>query len=237
MSKELKLTGHREIARGTFEFHFEKPAGFTFTAGQNINLKLPELRHEDPKGPRRTFTIASAPHEQGVLIATRNTGSGYKKTLLELSPGSLCEYLGPQGRFVLGPGEKNVVLLAGGIGITPFRSQLLHLEENGVWPLTRLIYGNADLAGAAYHDLFVRLSGENEHFFYIPTMANLQPDDPWTGERRMMDGEMIRHHVEDWREAVFYLCGPPPMVSAITGQLQSMGVAAEKIRSESLYGY
>jgi len=100
-----------------------------------------------------------------------------------------------------------------------------------------VIYGNADLAGSAYHELLERLSVENDRFHYIPTLTNLSADDPWTGERRLMNAELIQHHVEEWREAVFYLCGPPPMVAALTAQLQGMGVAADKIRSESLFGY
>jgi len=237
MSNKLVLIEHKEIAQGTVEVVFQKPAAFTYLAGQNINLKLAELKYEDPKGPRRTFTLASAPCEETLFIATRMTGSGYKKTLVELAAGTECEYIGPQGKFIFDSKVKKAVLLAGGIGITPFRSMLREAQQNNALPETLLIYSNANLAGTAFHNLFIKIADENASFQYVPILTNLTADDPWAGERRLMSMALIQEIVPDWLQATFFLCGSPPMVTAMTEQLQQAGILPANIRSESLWGY
>ncbi|HNW58822.1 MAG TPA: FAD-dependent oxidoreductase [bacterium] len=237
MSKILELDGVREIARGTLELIFKRPEGLVHLAGQNMNLKVPELHYPDPKGPRRTFTITSAPHEPRLRFATRLSGSGYKKTLPELQPGALFEYLGPNGEFIYDATVPAAAYLAGGIGITPFQSMLLHGAHIGLPVPTFLFYSNATPEQSAYHDLFIDLAAREEQFTYIPTMTNLAPEDHWTGERRFISAEMIAEHLPRFRETVFFLCGPPALVVALTEQLSAQGLGAGQIRSESLYGY
>ena len=237
MTQTLELTGVKEIARGTIEVTFKKPADFYFTAGQNINLKLPELRFPDQKGPRRTFTIASAPHEPDVLLATRLSGSGYKRTLAELAAGTRCEFIGPTGQFVYDAHMPFAVYIAGGIGITPFRSMLMHSIHSGFETPTYLFYGNAAPESSAWHSLFLDLAENEKNFTYVPTMTDLAPDDPWQGERRWLSAEMIAEYLPEYKKSVFFLCGPPAMIPALTEQLLEHGTDGKNIRSESLWGY
>ncbi|HOT95828.1 MAG TPA: FAD-dependent oxidoreductase [bacterium] len=237
MSRTLELDGVREIARGTIELSFKRPGGLVHLAGQNMNLKVPELHYPDPKGPRRTFTIASAPHEPRLLFATRVSESGYKRTLLELEPGALFEFLGPNGQFLYDASIPSTAYLAGGIGITPFRSMLLHAVHTGMINPITLFYSNAAPENTAYHDLFTTLAVREENFTYLPTMTNLTPDDPWPGERGFIRADWIADALPQFAETVFFLCGPPAFVGALTGQLTARGLDAGQIRSESLYGY
>jgi ferredoxin-NADP reductase len=237
MSRILELQSVLEAARGTIEMIFKRPQDFDFLAGQNINLKVPELHYPDPKGARRTFTIASAPYEHELIFATRLSGSGYKRTLVELGPGSTFEYIGPNGQFVHDPAVPAAAYLAGGIGITPFRSMLMHGVHTGLQTPTFLFYGNADPLTAAWHTLFTGIAADEKNFTYVPTMTNLAPADPWPGERRWLSANMVAEYLPDFKAVVFFLCGPPAMVTALTEQLRDKGVDEKQIRSESLWGY
>ena len=228
MDRRLELSRVEEIARGTIELTFQRPEGFDFLAGQNLNLKVPELLFPDPKGPRRTFTIASAPHESVLRFATRLSGSGYKQTLLRLAPGS---------RFVYDPEVESAAYMAGGIGITPFRSMLLHGAHVSLKTPTFLFYGNADPESSAWHELFAGLAQTETRFTYIPTMTNLAPEAPWPGERRWLSADLAADYLPDSAMTTFFLCGPPAMITALTDQLHEKGIEDTKIRHESLWGY
>lgn len=229
------LLHRKEICHGTWEFTLAKPKGVSFKAGQHINIKLPELLFEDPKGPRRTFTLASAPHEENWLIATRMTGSGFKKTLLHLPLPVELEFLGPMGTFYRDERWSSLIFLAGGIGITPFRSMIVDLYHNS-WPAhVGLFYANRNQASIAYHELFSQLTSV-PNFHYVPTL-NAEPDQSWSGERRMLGLELLQSLLPDMGQQVFYLCGPPALISDLTAALQSAGITSERILSESFWGY
>jgi ferredoxin-NADP reductase len=229
----ITLVQRQEIARDTWEFLFTKPADVTARAGQYINLKLPDLLFPDRKGPRRTFTLASAPHEEHWRIATRLTGSGFKQTLLEMPLGSSCEYIGPRGELILRAEAPSFVFIAGGIGITPFRSMTLAWRQQPDKPLT-LFHANADVAGMPYRSLFSGL-GEAK-FTFVPTITGENEHD-WNGETRPLSLALFQDYVADFSQPLFYLVGPPAMVTDLTAVLQNKGVAGDRILSESFFGY
>jgi ferredoxin-NADP reductase len=229
------LLSRKELCTGTWEFTLAKPAGIAFLAGQHINLRLPYLIHEDARGGRRTFTLASAPHEEHWLIATRMTGSGYKKTLLELPLGSALHLEGPMGSLTCRDDSSTGVFLAAGIGITPFRSMTLDIMHQARPTPIKLFYGNRNRSSAAYHDLFLQQSRQT-HFTYIPTF-NHEPDASWHGERRSLGQELVQSHLTDVQQPLYYLCGPPALVADLLTMLQSLHVKKEKILTESFWGY
>ena len=117
------LTKREEIAEGTMAFHFAKPADFQFRAGQSIDLTLLNPPETDAEGNSRAFSIASAPFDNDLMIATRMRDTAFKRVLRKASPGLQVKIDGPGGSFVLHrKSEKPAVFLAGGIGITPFLS-------------------------------------------------------------------------------------------------------------------
>ena len=237
--KTIRLSGRRQVAEGTLECAFTRPADLEFVPGQHINIKLPVLIAEDAKGPRRTFTIASSPTEADLLIATRMTGSGFKKTLAQIEIDTSIEYLGPMGEFTLSEKVDRAVFIAGGIGITPFRSILLSLTPARAPESLILIYSNRSKASAAYHDLFTELERDNKiPFRYIPTLSDPSVSDvEGSGETRMVDLRFLRDHVELFSTSSYYLCGPPQMVVALTDTLRAAGIDAGNVRSESFFGY
>lgn len=238
MTNVLRLIDRQTVAQNTMEFRFAKPADITFTAGQNINIKLSQLLYEDKRGPRRTFTLSSAPYEDYLSVTTRMTGSGFKKTLAELPFGTEVEFMGPKGEFALQTRWKQAVLIAGGMGITPFRSMILQsLYEKQNYSMT-LLYSNKDVQSCAYHALLVRIAGETTGFRYVPTFTDPpMPAQELKGERRKIDVDFIQDYISDFNTALFYLCGPPAMVDELTASLKEAKINPENILTESFWGY
>jgi ferredoxin-NADP reductase len=229
-----KLLAKTHVAEETIEFSFEKPEKFTFTAGQYILLQLPELQQADPKGPVRTFTISSAPHEKTINITTRHTGSGFKTTLAEMSTNSAVEIMGPQGDFVYKMSEKEAVFIAGGIGITPFFSIIKNFYNEQFHPLT-LIYSNRTQASTAYHDFFLSLQKKEPGFKYIPTFV--EASQQWHGEKRLVNDSFIRDYIAEINKKEVYLCGPPGMVDALKNLFKKLAIPEEQVYFESFFGY
>jgi ferredoxin-NADP reductase len=122
---DSKLLDSEEIAEATRAFHFEKPEGFTFTPGESIDLFLPENFPGASDDRQRSFSLASAPHEDRLTIATRMRKSAYKEPLAAAHPGAGVRIVGPTGTMSLHDDpDRAIVMIAGGIGITPFISML-----------------------------------------------------------------------------------------------------------------
>ena len=229
------LIDRRQIADDTLEFFLDRPAGFEFQAGQHINIKLTELLFEDKKAGRRMFTMASAPSEEKLRIATRLTDSGFKRTIAEGSQQSV-EIIGPLGKMVRDE-SRPAVFLAGGVGITPFRSLVKDAFDKKLKLPMTLFYANRSVDSAAYHADFVQAAQEHADVFtYVPSITGDVPED-WTGETQRIDVGLIKKYVDDWRDVTFYICGPPGMVTAMTDILKEMQVDQDRILSESFWGY
>ena len=125
---KVELKRREEVAEGTMAYYFEKPAGFQFKAGQFANdtpIDPPEAAVE---GNLRTFSLASAPLEEDLLVATRMPDTAFKRVLKQERKIKLG---GPFGAFTLySDSTRPAVFLAGGIGITPFRSMILQTASD-----------------------------------------------------------------------------------------------------------
>src|SRR5258706_1178168 len=140
---ETTLTRSETVAEGTMAFHFAKPAGFKFTAGQSLNGSLIDPPETDAKVNALTFSIVSAPHEGELVVATRMRDTAFKRVLKAMPAGGRVGLRGPAGLFTLDPADaRPAVFLAGGIGVTPFSSmsgQAAHDRlARGIW----LFYSN-----------------------------------------------------------------------------------------------
>jgi ferredoxin-NADP reductase len=234
------LVSRVEVAEGTMAFVLARPQSFDFTAGQFVHVVLPNPPHTDAGGNRRTFSIASPPHETDALrIATRLTGSAMKRSLAEVSLGKPVELLGPAGSFTLhSDASVPAVFLAGGIGITPFRSMVHDAARRRLPHRITLVYSNRTPEGAAFHEEFERLAENQPGFTYIPTMT--QPDKarhPWTGECRYVNAEFLHDRIGDLAAPIFYLAGPPGLVGAVTKALAEANVDPARVRCEEFAGY
>ncbi len=234
------LKARFEVAERTMAFVFDRPGGLDFTAGQYAQLVLPDPPYTDAGGNRRTFSIASGVHDTAALqFATRMTGSAMKRSLAEVALGTPVEILGPGGSFTLHEdASAPAVFIAGGIGITPFRSILLDAVRRRLPHRITLIYSNRNPEGAAFHEELARLAAACPSIAYIPTMTQADTSRrAWSGERRYVNADFLRDHVGDLTTPIFYLAGPPGLVEGLTKVVVEAGADPSHVRVEEFVGY
>lgn len=234
---EVALNERIEIAKDTLEFRFEKPEGFSFKAGQFADISLINPPEMDDEGNTRTFSIATAPHEPFIAVASRMRGSAFKRFLKKAPPGTKVTLDGPMGAFTLGDDERPAILLAGGIGITPFRSIALDAAKRELGKRVALFYSNRTPEDAPYLDELGALAAKNPRFTFVPTMTKLPAGANWTGERGYITKEMIVKHVEELDKAIYYIAGPQTFILAMKNTLESSGVERKDIKIEEFGGY
>jgi ferredoxin-NADP reductase len=223
-----RLLGRETVAEGTMAFHFERPSGFVHQAGQNALFRL--------GGESRTFSIASAPHEPHLTIATRMRDSAFKRSLKTAAPGLEVEIDGPAGLMVMHEdAARPAVFLAGGIGITPFLAMVRDAAHRKLPHHIVLFYANRQPRDAAFLDELRGLEQRNPHYRLVATMS--APPGDWRGETGFIRRDMLERHLPDLRTPVYYFAGPPAMAMAMQEMLSGLGIAESEIRSEEFYGY
>ena len=224
----VRLLGRETVAEGTMAFHFERPPGFVHQAGQNALFKL--------GGDSRTFSIASAPHEPHLTIATRMRDSAFKRALKGAAPGLEVEIDGPAGLMVLHEdAARPAVFLAGGIGITPFLAMARDAAHRRLPHRIVLFYANRGPQDAAFLAELQGLEKRNPNYRLVTTMS--APPAGWSGETGFIRRDMLERHLPDLRAPVYYFAGPPAMAMAMQEMLSGLGIAEPDMRSEEFYGY
>ena len=228
----------REVAKGTLLVTFDLLGEeVDFTPGQYFFVTLPDVGHQDDKGLRRHITVVTSPNEKGVLgFATRMRDSAFKRSLGELPVGAEVEVEPPKGAFALpDDASQPLVFVAGGIGITVFRSMLRFIQEEGLPYRVTLIYSNRDRESTAFRDELQELEKENANLRLILTMTQ---DPDWEGETRKIDAEFFRDHLgENLDESTFLVAGPPAMVEGMQAALAEAGVDEKNVVAERYSGY
>jgi len=236
---ETKLQGREDVAEGTMAFHFEKPQGFVFKPGQTIDLILPAPPDGDAQSARHTFSIVSAPCEGDLTIATRMRDSAFKRALKALPIGAAIRFEGPFGSLTLhGNRARAAVLIAGGIGITPFVSILRQAAHDQLPQSLVLLYSNRRPEDAAFLAELQALEGRNKNFRLLATMTEPgKSARSWTGASGRIDDALLRRIGSELATPIYYLAGPPALVEAMRKNLSLAGVDDDDIRSEEFYGY
>jgi ferredoxin-NADP reductase len=234
---QAKIKEKQEVAKGTLLVVFDLLGEeVDFKAGQYFWVTLPDIGHDDDKGLRRHITVVTSPNERGVLgLATRLRDTAFKHTLAELEVGAEVDVEHPKGDFSL-PMEtdKPYVFIAGGIGITVFRCMLRYIAEEGLPHRVTLVYSNRDRESAAFLDELSALDRDHENIRLVAVMT----DDPsWDGEKRRIDADVLRDHLEgDLGDYVHIVAGPPGMVEAIQAALAEE-VPEDQVIAQRFAGY
>jgi ferredoxin-NADP reductase len=233
------LLGRTDVAEGTMAFQFERPHDFVFNAGQYIDLTISGSQHGSSNGLTHTFSIASSPFDEALLVTTRMRNTVFKQALSTLPIGSGVKMEGPMGSFRLHNNTaRPAVFLAGGIGIAPFLSMLSHATGEKLRHPIVLFYANRYLKDAAFMNTLWQLERANPRFRFVPTLTRTGKNcRGWKGETGHISSEMLVTQVGIMRGPIYYIAGPPTMVEATRRTLSEAGVDEDDIRTEEFAGY
>jgi ferredoxin-NADP reductase len=234
-----RLMKREPVAAGTMAFYFDRPAGFEFAGGQSIDLTLINPPQTDAEGDTRIFSLASAPEEPHLMVATRLRDTAFKRTLQTLAPGTEVAFEGPFGSMTLHrKAARPAVMLAGGIGITPFRSMICQAVKAHAGYRLILFYSNRRPGDAAFLGELQGLAQQHPDFTLVATMTDLGASaEGWSGITGYINREMLMKFGGDLTGAVYYTAGPPALVAAMKGMILDAGVDEDDINSEGFAGY
>lgn len=234
-----KLNGREQVAEGTMAFYFDRPNGFEFRAGQAIDVTLLNPPQTDPEGDIRTFSIASPPFEDRLMVTTRMRDTAFKRSLRDVPLGTVVQIGDAGGSLTLHKNSsKPGVFLAGGIGITPFLSILRQAAKDKLAHHLYLFYANRRPEDAPFLDALNELQKANPNFVFVPSMTKMAESHlPWTREIGFIDGKMLGKNIPNLQGPIYYLAGPPAMVVALRQMLSAAGADEDDIRTEEFSGY
>ena len=224
---KIELLEKYHETEDVISFIFKPPGDLEWKAGQFIYYKIP---HSDPdsRGAMRHFTIASAPHENNIRLTTRffkEDGSSFKKALKKLETGSQIDAFSHEGSFTVDDSRDKYIFIAGGIGITPFRSILMDLSYQNKIGNIILFYGNRD-KNVVFKDKLEEISAKNPglkiHYIISPVK---------------IDFEILNREVPDLLDRRCYISGPMKMIKSIERSVTGGGVSPEKIKTDYFSGY
>ena len=210
-------------------FWFRPEALFEYQAGQYVELFLPHAG-ADARGQRRWFTLSSSPTEPLLAITTRFTaderaGSSFKQRLQALTPGTVVQFTGPFGDFVL-PQDKRLPLLfiAVGMGITPARSIVRWLADKGERRDIHLLH-----AARQPEELLFAAFFEQQTLAYLPFVS--------TRLTERLSADAIRTQLKATPNALVYLAGPARLTEPLAAELHQQGLPPYRLISDAFPGY
>lgn len=216
---KLKIKQVKKVNKDAFSIIFEKPKDFHFYPGQYLDY---ELEVNDPNGNTRAFTISASPTEDFLMLSTKYGQTPFKNVLVNLKPGMEIKTSHPAGTFILDESTP-AVLIAGGIGITPFRSMIKYCVDQKINTKITLIYSNSDENFLFKRELddwkkslpnltiIYHNSNKNDRLTYLPSTIHYLP--------------------------VYYLAGPHSFVNNMAKMLIENGIDETNIRYDRFDGY
>lgn len=227
-------TSVQEIIRRTGDvksFRFRRPEGFDYDPGQYIFVTVVANGEERTK----PLTISSSPTEGFLEFTKRITEHEFSMVLDRLKTGDRLHLKGPNGSFTFKGEHPKVGMITGGIGSTPFRSMIRYCTDKWIQSQITLLYGNKSEDSIVFKDELDWLERTNKNLRVVHTLS--RPGDSWKCRRGHIDFRMIQEEVPDYAERVFYVCGPPVLVTDCVSHLKALMVPDIRINVENFPGY
>lgn len=234
---KLILLRIEKTAAGCYDFVFQPDRRLAFEPGQYLDWTL-RVPKPDNRGNRRPFTLASAPTDNEVRLGVKfyDWPSAFKQSLAAMRPGDVIYGTQLAGTFTL-PKDPNrkLAFIAGGIGVTPFRSMIQELMNRQEERSIVMLYGNNRMAEIAYGDLFEKAVREvGLRIVY----AVAEPEAPgYAVYEGVIDEALIQNQIPDYLERIFYVSGPRAMVVRFQNSLRRLGVPRSRIRIDYFPGF
>ncbi len=236
----LKFIGKEKISIDTYSFYFDRSNyDFNFLPGQYVRITLP---HENPdeRGISRFFTISSSPLEKDyAAITTKIIQSSFKKKLAALKKKETVNFFGPLGNFVLDEKRKeNSIFLGGGIGITPFHSMITYAGAKKL-PISLILFASfSTTEEILFYKELSEISTNNSNIKIIYTITRPEKSQKnWEGEKGRISDVLIRKYSGNIQKHLYYIAGPPKMVTAMKEIIVNMKVDNGRIFTENFVGY
>jgi ferredoxin-NADP reductase/Na+-translocating ferredoxin:NAD+ oxidoreductase RnfD subunit len=223
------------------DFVFQPNQKLSYKPGQYMEWTLTHPK-TDTRGNRRYFTLASSPTEPDIRIGVKfyKQSSSYKQALLEMTPETPIVAAQIAGDFVLpkDPGQK-LVFIAGGIGITPYRSMIKYLLDRGEARPITMLYSAKTPNDFAYKDIFeqARLEIRLKVVYAVTDKSAFLPDRDTHSLPGRINAEVIKREVPDYQQRLFYISGTQAMTKDMQDILVSLGVPRHQIKVDYFPGY
>jgi ferredoxin-NADP reductase len=181
------------------------------------------------------FSFSSSPTEKGQIEFTKKfTDSQYSAALKALKPGDWARVDAPYGRFMYGE-EAKIGMLAGGIGITPLVSICKYCTDLHLPTKITLLYGCRTEADIAFRKELEAMQQQNNNLKLVFTLNEASPN--WKGAVGVITGDMVKQEIPDYKDTMFYTCGPPAMVEVMEKLIENLGLLKTQLKREYFAGY
>ena len=233
---ETEVIAVIDRAPGVKSFRFKTDETLKFKPGQFFFVGI----MIDGQERTKHFSFSNSPTEDGYIEFTKRlTGSDFSNALNQLKPGDQAKIKAPSGNFTFTGEYEKIAFLSGGIGITPIRSIVKFVADKGLTTDMILLYGNNEEQDIVFKQDFDIIAKERADFRAIYTLTSKDIDkSKWQGLLGYIDADMITEEMPDYKERVFFICGPPAMVEALCNILKDkLSIPAEKIITENFTGY
>jgi len=209
-------------------FRVERGSEISFSPGQFFMVKF----DDNPK-LQRAYSISSSPTDKGFMDITMNLVGEFTNKLFKSNVGDYLIFKGPFGKFYFDEDMKNdLLLICGGLGVTPMRSIIRYCNGKGLQNKMKLIYSIRDPDSIVYKGELEKFKEKNPNYSYIPTITRPKPEDKWGGRTGRIDESLLKENIDNVENSLYFLCGPLEFVKNVISMLESLGAKKEQIKTD-----
>jgi len=232
MKFETKVKEIIPRTQDMISYRFPRPEGLDYKPGQYmlVTIKAGEKELMHP------FSLSSSPTEKEFIEFTKKlTDSEYSNTLRTFKPGDWARIDAPYGNFTFQGERDKIVMLAGGVGITPFRSICRYATDTKLASSIILLYGCRNEDEIAFKAELEEMQRQNPNLKVVFVLN--EASSQWKGPVGFITAELVKTQISNYKERMFYVCGPPGMVKAMENLATSMGLPPSQLKLEALAGH